>query len=149
MFLPIKTLPADVGLSLDANPKEITAHSGDPVTIEFGVHNDGPQPARGILVDYDSWGVFIADFDEVIHADRVVRPQVGGYIDVLDANETVTVRNIFVAWYPGTYTNAAEITLTMNGRTCCRQSPQEPSCCTSCQDRRLIWASRLTLINRN
>src|SRR5262249_49354802 len=93
------------------NPKEITARTGDPVTIEFGVHNDGPQPARGILVGYKSGGVFTADFDEVIHADRVVRSQVGGYIDVLEANETVTVRKHLVAWTPGTYTNAAQITL--------------------------------------
>ena len=57
LTLPIKTLPADVGLSLDANPKEITVRSGDPVTIEFPVHNDGPQPAHGIFVDYDSPGL--------------------------------------------------------------------------------------------
>jgi uncharacterized repeat protein (TIGR01451 family) len=68
LTLPIKTLPADVGLSLDANPKEITVHSGDPVTIEFPVHNDGPQPAHGIFVDYKSPGLYVADPDEVFHA---------------------------------------------------------------------------------
>jgi hypothetical protein len=46
LYIPIKTLPADVGLSLDANPKEITVGTGQPVTIELRVHNDGPQPAR-------------------------------------------------------------------------------------------------------
>jgi len=113
VFLPIKTLPADVGLSLDANPKEITARSGDPVTIDFPVHNDGPQPAHGLLVDYDSPGLITAELDEVIHADRVVRPQVSGYIDVLQPNETVTVRKHLLASRPGFYTNATQITLSI------------------------------------
>src|SRR6185369_7838677 len=79
LFVPIKTLPADVGLSLDANPKDITAGLGEPVTIDFPVHNDGPQPARGLIVDYDSPGLIVAELDEVIHADRVLRPGTFGY----------------------------------------------------------------------
>jgi uncharacterized repeat protein (TIGR01451 family) len=110
LFIPIKTLPADVGLSLDANPKDITVVSGEPVTIEFPVHNDGPQPARGILVDYDSRGLIIAELDEVIHADRVLRPGGYGYIDVVEPGETVRLRKHFVASIPGAYTNWAEIT---------------------------------------
>jgi uncharacterized repeat protein (TIGR01451 family) len=110
LFVPIRTLPADVGLSLDADPKEITAVSGEPVTIEFPVHNDGPQPARGILVDYDSPGLTIAELDEVIHADRVLRPSAFGYIDVVEPGETVRLRRHFVASTPGVYTNWAEIT---------------------------------------
>jgi uncharacterized repeat protein (TIGR01451 family) len=109
MFIPIKTLPADIGLSLDANPKDITAQSGDPITIEFPVHNDGPQPARGIRVDYDSRGVSIAELDEVIHPDRVLRAGVSGLIDVVDPGETVRLRKHFVAATPGLYTNLAQI----------------------------------------
>jgi uncharacterized repeat protein (TIGR01451 family) len=110
LFVPIKTLPADVGLSLDANPKDITVRSGDPVTIEFPVHNDGPQPARGILVEYESRGLTLAELDEVIHADRVLRPGAYGYIDVVESGETVRLRKHFVASIPGVYTNWAEIT---------------------------------------
>ncbi len=113
LSLPIKTLPADVGLSLDANPKDITVRSGDPMTIEFAVHNDGPQPARGTLVNYYSPGLAIADFDEVIHADRVERPQTGGFIDVLQPNETVVVRKHFVASIPDLYTNTADIEIAL------------------------------------
>jgi uncharacterized repeat protein (TIGR01451 family) len=109
LFIPIKALPADVGLSLDASPKDITAAPGDPVTIDLPVHNDGPQPARGILVNYSSQGLDAADLDEVIHADRVLRPGVTGYIDVVDPGETVIVRKHFVASTPGIYTNTAEI----------------------------------------
>lgn len=98
-------------MSLDANPKEITVRSGDPVTIEFPVHNDGPQPAHSVFVDYDSQGLAAADLDEVVHADRVVRPQFGGYIDVLQPGETVRVRKHFVASTPGLYTNVAQIKL--------------------------------------
>jgi uncharacterized repeat protein (TIGR01451 family) len=110
LFVPIKTLPADVGLSLDADPKDITVVSGEPVTIEFPVHNDGPQPARGILVDYDSRGLTLAELDEVIHPDRVLRPGAYGYIDVVEPGETVRLRKHFVASIPGAYTNWAEIT---------------------------------------
>jgi uncharacterized repeat protein (TIGR01451 family) len=109
LFIPIKTLPADVGLSLDASPKDITAAPGDTVTIDFPVHNDGPQPARGLVVDYDSHGLAQADLDEVIHADRVLRPTFAGYIDVVDPGETVTVRKHFVASTPGVYTNTVQI----------------------------------------
>jgi uncharacterized repeat protein (TIGR01451 family) len=110
--LQIKTLPSDIGLSLDANPKEITVLSGDPVTIDFPVHNDGPQPAQSVIVDYDSsLGLTTADLDEVLHADRVERPKVAGYIDLLQANETVKVRKHFVAAKPGVYTNVAQIKL--------------------------------------
>ena len=110
LFVPIKTLPADVGLSLEANPKDITVVSGEPVTIEFPVHNDGPQPARGILVDYDSPGLTLAELDEVIHPDRVLRPSAVGYIDVVEPGETVRLRKHFVASIAGVYTNWAEIT---------------------------------------
>jgi uncharacterized repeat protein (TIGR01451 family) len=109
LFVPIKTLPADVGLSLDANPKDITVTVGDPVTIEFPVHNDGPQPARGVLVHYSPQGLNPAEADEVIHADHVVNPPVAGYIDEVGAGETVTLRKHFVASTPGVYTNIAEI----------------------------------------
>lgn len=110
LSVPIKTLPADVGLSLDANPKQITVRLGDPVTIEFPVHNDGPQPARGMFVSYGSPGLEAAEFDEVIHADRVLRPGVAGFIDVVEPGETVRLRKHFVASLAGVYTNAAEIT---------------------------------------
>jgi hypothetical protein len=110
MSVWIKTLPADVGLSLDANPKDITVHAGAPVTIEFPVHNDGPQPARGIYVSYGSLGLEAAEYDEVIHADRVLRPGLSGYIDVVEPGETVLLRKHFVASLAGAYTNAAEIT---------------------------------------
>jgi uncharacterized repeat protein (TIGR01451 family) len=109
LYIPIKTLPTDVGLSLDANPKDITAAPGDLVTIDFPVHNDGPQPARGLIVDYDSNGLDSADLDEVIHNDRVLRPTFAGYIDVVDPGETVSVRKHFVASNPGFYTNTAQI----------------------------------------
>src|SRR6185436_4101401 len=81
------------------------------VTIDFPVHNDGPQPARGILVDYDSRGLATAERDEIIHVDRTERPTAGGFIDVLQANETVLVRRHFVASTPGSYTNYAKINL--------------------------------------
>jgi uncharacterized repeat protein (TIGR01451 family) len=110
LFIPIKTLPADVGLSLDATPKDITAAPGDPVTIDFPIHNDGPQPARGLILDYDSHGLAPAELDEVIHNDRVLRPTFAGYIDVVDPGETVTLRKHFVAATPGIYTNIAQIT---------------------------------------
>src|SRR4030095_12446852 len=83
---------------------------GEPVTIEFPVHNDGPQPARGIHVDYDSRGLSVAEFDEVIHADRVLRPGTYGYIDVVEPGETVRLRKHLLAACPGVYTNWAEIT---------------------------------------
>jgi hypothetical protein len=85
LSIPIKTLPSDVGLSLDANPKDITVPLGDPVTIEFQVHNDGPQAARGIFVDYSSLGLDCRELDEVIHADRTLRPGASGYIDIVEA----------------------------------------------------------------
>jgi hypothetical protein len=110
VFVPIKARPAEVGLSLDASPKEITVQAGDPVTLEFPVHNDGPQPAHGIFVDFGSLGLEIADFDEVIHADRVLRPGTAGYIDVIAPGETVRVRKHFVATLPGIYTNVAQVT---------------------------------------
>jgi len=109
LLIPIRTLPADVGLSLDANPKDITAAPGDPVTIELPVHNDGPQPARGIIVDYSPQGLEPTELDEVIHANRVMRPGVPGYIDVVDPGETVRVRKHFVASTPGEYTNTVRI----------------------------------------
>src|SRR5262245_33270733 len=111
LSIPIKTLPADVGLSLDANPKDITVQLGAPVTIDFRVHNDGPQPARGIFVDYSSLGLDSSELDEVIHADRVVRPGASGYIDIVEPGETVLLRRHFVASFSGVYTNAADITL--------------------------------------
>jgi len=111
LTIPIKTLPADVGLSLDANPKDITAALGDPVTIEFRVHNDGPQPARGIFVDYSSFGLDSAELDEVIHADRVLRPGISGYIDIVEPGETVRLRKHLIASFSGVYTNAAEISV--------------------------------------
>jgi uncharacterized repeat protein (TIGR01451 family) len=110
LTIAITTLPADVALSLDANPKEIIARSGEPVTIEFPVHNDGPQPARGVFVDYDSQGLLIAELDEVIHGDRVVRPGTVGYIDMVEPGETVRLRKHFIASTPGLYTNVAQIT---------------------------------------
>ena len=110
LTVSFKTLPADVALSLDANPKELTVKAGDPVTIEFPVHNDGPQPARGIYVSYSSLGLDTADFDEVIHADRVLRPSSSGYIDVVEPGETVLLRKHFVGSMAGVYTNVAEIT---------------------------------------
>ncbi len=109
LTIPIKTLPADVGLSLDANPKDITVQAGGLVTIEFPVHNDGPQPARGIYVSYGSLGLDVADYDEVIHANRTLRPGTSGYIDVVEPGETVLLRKHFVATIAGVYTNAAEI----------------------------------------
>jgi uncharacterized repeat protein (TIGR01451 family) len=109
LYISIKTLPADVALSLDANPRDITVALGDPVTIDFRVHNDGPQPARGVLVDYSSLGLAALDLDEVIHADRVVRPGVHGYIDIVEPGETVLLRKHLYGSYAGDYTNAAEI----------------------------------------
>ena len=109
LYIPITTLPADVGLCLDANPKDITVPLGAPVIIEFRVHNDGPQPARGIFVSYSSLGLESADLDEVIHADRTLRPGYSGYIDVVEPGETVLLRRHFVATYAGVYTNAVEI----------------------------------------
>ena len=109
LFIPIKALPADIGLSLDASPKDITAAPGDSVTIDLPVHNDGPQPTRGILVYYSPQGLNPADLDEVIHADRVLRQSVAGYIDEVDPGETVTLRKHFVATTPGLYTNTVEI----------------------------------------
>ena len=67
---------------------------GGPVTIEFPVHNDGPQPARGIFVDYDSRGLTPAELDEVIHADRVLRPGTSGYIDVVEPGKRCDCANI-------------------------------------------------------
>jgi hypothetical protein len=111
LYIPIKTLPADVGLSLDANPKDITVPLGGPVTIEFRVHNDGPQPARGIFVSYSPPSLDASELDEVIHADRVLRPGVSGFIDIVEPGETVRLRKHFVASAGGVYTNAAEIAL--------------------------------------
>jgi uncharacterized repeat protein (TIGR01451 family) len=111
LYIPIKTLPADVGLSLDANPQDITVPLGAPVTVEFRVHNDGPQPARGVYVDYSSLGLAPLDLDEVIHADRVLRPGVYGYIDSVEPGETVLLRKHFYASYAGDYTDAAEIAI--------------------------------------
>lgn len=110
LSIPIKALPADVGLSLDANPKDITVHPGDPVTIEFPVHNDGPHPARGIIVDYTCPGLTSAESDEVIHDDRVLRPGTFGFIDVIEPGETVLLRKHFFASRSGVHTNSAEIT---------------------------------------
>jgi hypothetical protein len=110
LLVPIKTLPSDVGLSLDANPKEITAHFGDPVTIELPVHNDGPHPARGIFVDCGSQGLIVAEPDEVFHADRVLRPGTFGSIDIVEPGKTVRLRKHFIASFAGVYTNWAEIT---------------------------------------
>jgi hypothetical protein len=109
LSVPFKTLPADVGLSLDASPKDITVQAGGLVTFEFPVHNDGPQSARGILVSYSSRGLVAAEYDEVVHADRVLRPGISGYIDVVEAGETVVLRKHFVATTAGVYTNLAEI----------------------------------------
>jgi uncharacterized repeat protein (TIGR01451 family) len=109
LFVPMTTLPADVGLSFDASPKDITAAPGDPVTIEFPIHNDGPQPARGIFVHYSPNGLDPADLDEVIHADRVFRPTTAGYVDQVDPGETVRLRKHFIASTPGVYTNTVEI----------------------------------------
>ena len=111
LYIPLKTLPADVGLSLDANPKDITAPLGGPVTIEFLVHNDGPQPARSIFVDYSCRGLDSSELDEVIHADRTLRPGASGYIDIVEPGETVRLRRHFVASFAGAYTNSAEIAL--------------------------------------
>jgi hypothetical protein len=111
LYIPIKTLPADVGLSLDANPQDITVPLGGAVTIEFRVHNDGPQPARGVFVNYSSLGLAPSELDEVIHADRVLRPGASGYIDIVESGETVLLRRHFYASYAGNYTNAAEITI--------------------------------------
>jgi hypothetical protein len=110
LSIPIKTLPADIALSLDANPKDITLQLGDPVTIDFRVHNDGPQPARAIYVDYSSLGLDVAELDEVIHGDRTLRPGSSGYIDIVEPGETVLLRRHFIASIAGVYTNAAEIT---------------------------------------
>ncbi|HTD88059.1 MAG TPA: hypothetical protein VK850_15905, partial [Candidatus Binatia bacterium] len=109
LSIPIKTLPADVGLSLDANPQDITVPPGAPVTVEFRVHNDGPQPARGVYMDYSSPGLAPLDLDEVIHADRVLRPGVYGYIDVVEPGETVLLRKHFYAVNAGDYTDVAQI----------------------------------------
>jgi hypothetical protein len=108
LTIPIKALPADVALSLDGNPKDITVQLGDPVTIEFRVHNDGPQAARGIFVDYSSFGLDVAELDEVIHDDRVLRSS--GSIDIVEPGETVRLRKHFVASSAGVYTNLAELT---------------------------------------
>jgi uncharacterized repeat protein (TIGR01451 family) len=109
LYVPIQTLPADVGLSLDVEPKDITVQSGDPVTIEILVHNEGPQAARGLYGSYASLGLDPAAFDEVVHADRVLRPGISGYIDVVEPGETVLVRKHFAASIAGSYTNAVEI----------------------------------------
>ncbi len=109
LSIPIKTLPSDVALSLDGNPKDITVQLGDAVTIEFQVHNDGPQAARGIFVNYSSLGLDTAELDEVIHADRVLRPGASGFIDVVEPGETVRLRRHFVASIAGVYTNFAEL----------------------------------------
>lgn len=109
LLIPIKTLPADVGLSLDAVPKEFTVQCGEPVTIEFPVHNDGPQPARGLFVNFETRGLSAVDLDEIIYPDRVERPTVAGYIDVLKPGETVRVRKFFVGSDSGLHTNVAEI----------------------------------------
>ena len=109
LFIPIKTLPSDVGLSLDATPKDITVQCGQPVTIEFPVHNDGPQPARSLFVNFDTHGLDAADLDELIYPDRVERPTTAGYIGVLKPGETVRVRKFYVGSYPGLYTNVAAI----------------------------------------
>lgn len=109
LLIPIQTRPADVGLSLDANPKQLTVRSGDPVTMEFAVHNDGPQAARGAVVDYNSQGLAIADLDEVIHGDRVLRPGYSGYIDVVEPGETVRLRRHFVATKAGLHVDNAQV----------------------------------------
>jgi hypothetical protein len=104
-------LPADVGLSLDANPHDITVPLGGPVTIDFRVHNDGPQPAKGIFVDYSSFGLVSSDLDEVIHDDRTLRPGYNGYIDIVNPGETVRLRKHFSASRSGNYTNDAQIAI--------------------------------------
>jgi len=111
LYIPLHTLPADVGLSLDANPQDITVPLGGPVTIDFRVHNDGPQPAKGIFVDYSSFGLVSADLDEVIHADRTLRPGYNGYIDIVNPGETVRLRKHLAAAWQGNYTNDAQIAI--------------------------------------
>src|SRR5205814_7833763 len=49
--------------------------------------------------------------DEVIHADRVLRPGAQGYIDIVAPGETVRLRKHLFASYAGNFTNAAEITV--------------------------------------
>jgi hypothetical protein len=111
LYIPLKTFPADIGLSLDANPQDITVPLGGPVTIDFRVHNDGPQPARGVFVDYSSLGLVSSDLDEVIHADRTLRPGYNGYIDSVTPGETVRLRKHFAAARAGNYTNDAQIAI--------------------------------------
>jgi uncharacterized repeat protein (TIGR01451 family) len=111
LYIPLHTLPADVGLSLDANPQDITVPLGGPVTIDFRVHNDGPQPAKGIFVDYSSFGLVSADLDEVIHADRTLRPGYNGYIDIVNPGETVRLRKHLAASRAGDYTDDAQIAI--------------------------------------
>src|SRR6185503_7038267 len=56
-----------------------------------------------------SLGLAPLDLDEVIHADRVLRPGVYGYIDIVEPGETVLLRKHFYASNAGDYTDAAEI----------------------------------------
>lgn len=107
--VPIHTVPSDISLSLSANPREITVRSGDPVTLEFPVHNDGPHPATGVLLRFSSPGLTPTGTDEVIHADRVEHPALAGFIDVLQPGETVQVRRKFTAACAGTYATAATL----------------------------------------
>ena len=48
-----------------------------------------------------SWTILLgldsADLDEVIHADRVLRPGYSGYIDIVEPGETVLLRKHFLA----------------------------------------------------
>src|SRR6185369_8075540 len=52
-----------------------------------------------------------SDLDEVIHADRTLRPGYNGYIDIVDPGETVRLRKHFAAARAGNYTNDAEIAI--------------------------------------
>src|SRR6185503_1694944 len=56
-----------------------------------------------------SLGLAPLDLDEVIHADRVLRPGVYGYIDIVEPGETVLLRKHFYAFNAGDFTDAAEI----------------------------------------
>lgn len=107
--VPIHAMPSDITLSLAANPREMTVRSGDPVTLEFPVHNDGPHAATGVLLRFSPEGLSPTGADEVIHADRVERPSLAGFIDVLQPGETVRVRKQFIAACAGTYENAATL----------------------------------------
>src|SRR6185369_3335006 len=52
-----------------------------------------------------------SDLDEVIHADRTLRPGYNGYIDIVDPGETVRLRKHFSASRSGNFTNDAQIAI--------------------------------------